>query len=242
MKRPWLLRLARSYARRRLARAFAGVHVEGLDEVRAAAARSPLLFCANHLSWWDAFVAVVVDEALGTDGHCLMDEGNLQRLPFFSAIGALPLSMRNPRRALTQLAAAGDLLQQSGRALWIFPQGQQAPSWRRPLGFRRGFVRVVEQAPDALVVPVSILIVFAQRPEPLLLVRLHPPRALRGEGRAFTADLEACVARGLDDLDDAVAADLLPPLLVRGTAGVDEENLGARLLIRAVATTRQGAS
>lgn len=234
MKRPWFLRLARGYARRRLARSFAGVHVDGLDEVRAAALQAPLLLCANHLSWWDAFVAVVVDEALGTDGHCLMDEANLQRLPFFSAIGAVPLSMRDPRRALTQLAAAGALLNQPGRAMWIFPQGKEAPSWRRPLGFRRGFVRVLEQAPGALVVPVSILIVFSSRPEPLLVVRLHKPRAFVGDARATTRDLEDVVAGGLDDLDAGLARGALPPLLVRGTAGVDESTFATRLLVRSV--------
>ncbi len=235
-KRPWALRLARRYARRVLARRFEGVYVDGLDEARAAAAAGPLLFCANHLSWWDAFVVVVVDEALGTDGFAVMDEHNLRRLPFFGALGALPLALDDPRRALGQLAATRDLLDRPGRAAWIFPQGRQTPSWRRPLGFHRGFTRVAQPAPalqgpnGCAVVPVSLLITFRERAEPALLVRLHPARHL--DGRAGAADVEACVVDGIDALDRGVVADVLPPLLVPGTARAAQTSAATRLLSR----------
>ena len=233
MKRAWALRLARAYARRAMGRAFEGVVVDGLDNVRAAAARGPIVLCPNHLSWWDAFVAVVVDEALGTDGRCLMGEANLQRLPFFDALGAVPLSLTDPRRALSQLSSTAALLQKPGDALWIFPQGRQTPSWRRPLGFQRGFVRVVEPS-GAAVVPVSVVLLFRERKEPLLAVRLHTPRDFSGDARHFCTDVESVVGAGIDALDAEIAAGVLPPVLVHGTGGNAsvEQGLGARLLTR----------
>lgn len=242
-KKPWALWAARRYARRALTRRFEGVYVDGLDATRAAAAAGPLLLCANHVSWWDAFVLVVVDEALGTDGRALMDDDNLQRLGFFRALGALPLSLRDPRKALSQLRSAsswladgavdGPLNPGAGRALWMFPQGRQVPSWRRPLGFHKSLVRVADDAGCA-VVPVSLLVTWRERPEPAILVRLHPPLRVRGgPARAFADDVEARVADGIDALDVAAASGALPEPLVRGTARGADQSVGAKLLARA---------
>jgi CDP-diacylglycerol--serine O-phosphatidyltransferase len=50
------LRLARPYARRRVARGLDGLWVSGLAEARAALAQRPLIFVANHVAWWDALL------------------------------------------------------------------------------------------------------------------------------------------------------------------------------------------
>jgi hypothetical protein len=105
-KRSWALHLARRYARRAIRARFDGAFVDGLDEVEALCRRGPVIFAANHVCWWDAFVLVSVDAALGTDGRVLMDEDNLERLPFFSAIGALPISRTGGARVRRQLADA----------------------------------------------------------------------------------------------------------------------------------------
>jgi 1-acyl-sn-glycerol-3-phosphate acyltransferase len=227
-KRPWALALARRYARFTLARRFANVCVTGIDAVRAAAAQAPLLLVPNHVSYWDAFAVVAVDEALGTDGCCVMDEDNLARLSFFRAIGAVPLSLTDPRRAIQQLHDVSALLDRPGRAAWLFPQGKLTPSWRRPLGFQRGFVRVAKES-GALVVPVSLLMTFGSSPEPTLAIALHAPRAFSGDAKAFVDDVSATVAAGIDALDTALPTSLL----VRGTHKSPELGLGARLLARA---------
>lgn len=227
-KRPWALGLARRYVRRTLSKRFANVYVDGLDAVRAAAAQGPLLLVPNHVSYWDAFAVVAVDEALGTDGCCVMDEDNLARLSFFRAIGAVPLSLTDPRRAIKQLHDVSALLDRPGRAAWLFPQGKLTPSWRRPLGFQRGFVRVAKES-GALVVPVSLLMTFGASPEPTLAIALHAPRAFSGDAKAFVDDISATVAAGIDALDAALPASVF----LRGTHKSPELGLGARLLARA---------
>ena len=236
-KRAWALWLARRYVARALSRRFEGLFVDGLEGVRAAAARGPLLLAANHVSWWDAFVVVALDQALGTESRVLMDQENLARLPFLGAIGALPLSLRDPRRARAQLQAAAQWLERPRRALWLFPQGVQTPSWRRPLGFHKSFARVASEA-ACPVVPVSLLFTWRDRPEPAIAVRMHEPISMGGTTRAFAHDVEGCVARGLDTLDVALSAGPPPPLLVRGTARGADLGIGARLLVR---TATRGA-
>ncbi len=222
----WPLSLARVLARRHLQRHTDGFVIDGLDGARAALARGPVLFCANHLSVHDAYAMVVADEALGGGSRALMDEAQLERLPFFRALGALPLSLTAPRRALAQLADAATWLSAPRRALWIFPQGRHVPSWRRPLGFRRGFVRLLRGAPTAVVVPVSLVLVFRDATHPRLSLRFGA--ALDNDVAAD--DVEAAVAAGIDALDAATDA----PTWVAGRVTNAGEGAAARWLARLV--------
>jgi len=137
-RRPWVLSIARWYAHRRMARAFDGVFVAGLEQARELATREPLVIAMNHVSWWDPFVVVLVDAALGAESYCLMDAENLERLPFFGWLGAVPLRRLEPRLALADLKQHAALLDRPGRVVWIFPQGEQRPAHLRPLGLQRG--------------------------------------------------------------------------------------------------------
>jgi 1-acyl-sn-glycerol-3-phosphate acyltransferase len=178
------------------------VFVQGLESARQLAERGPIIVAANHVSWWDVFVALVVDEALGTESHCLMDADNLACLPFFAAVGAVPLRRSRPRDALEDLEAAASLLDRPGQAVWIFPQGRHRPPHRRPLGLGRG-VRTLVQKSGAPVVPLSITYAFRESPSPALALWLGPARA--GSPRGLLTDLESLLCEGLDRGDDFLA-------------------------------------
>ena len=75
---PWFLALARRYARRRLARGLDGFFADGLEAARAAVRARPVVLAANHVGWWDSFLVVALDEALGTEGYALMDAGSVR--------------------------------------------------------------------------------------------------------------------------------------------------------------------
>lgn len=264
--RPWFKGLVRRYARRTMGRRLAGVVVDGLEATRAAAARGPIVVVPNHLSWWDTFAMVVVDEALGTHGRAYMDEANLRRLPFFGAIGALPLDLENPRVALRQLKAGRALLRAPGDAVWVFPQGRERPSWTRPLGFQRGWTRLLPDAhidpstgveTTVQVVPAAMVLGFVGRPEPLLALHLLPPRPVARGADVDVDALEAEVTDAVDalhthfadgaftgPLDDVVGAARSTSrstsrfsTLVTGTLGQRDDGAGAKLLGRLLAGT-----
>ena len=240
---PLLLSLARRYARRQFRRRFEGLYVDGLEATKAASAAGPILFVANHLSWWDVPMMVAVDAALHTRGRALMDERNLRRLPFFGAIGAVPLSLTDPRRALQQLKDGQQHLQRPGDAVWIFPQGAQRPSWQIPLGFQRGYTRLLpsdasssSNAPVAIV-PVSVVMTWGERPEPAIMVRLHPAIAVDrvpvgAAAQALTTSVEAKVTEGIVALRAMADDGRRPPTLVAGTAQQRDDGFPQRLLGR----------
>jgi 1-acyl-sn-glycerol-3-phosphate acyltransferase len=234
-KRPWVVALARRYAHRALHRSFDGVVVDGLADVIDRCTQGPVIFAANHVCWWDAFVLVSVDAALGTDGRVLMDEDNLERLPFFSAIGALPISRTGGARVRRQLADATATLDRPGRALWIFPQGRQRAWHLRPLCFAAGLGLLARRA-NVPVVPVSLCYPWREGPRPSIVVRFGSP-ILEPDRSTLVDDVERAVAAGLDDIDEAIDGGaslgptsrvLVPAPRSRGA----QDGLGARLLRR----------
>lgn len=228
-KRSWALWLARRYAWRALRTRFDGVFVTGLDVTRALCREQPVLFACNHVSWWDAFALVALDEALGTDGAVLMDEANLARLPFFGAIGALPIDTSGGPRVRRQLQDAARHLDGPRKTLWIFPQGRQRAWHLRPAGFQPG-LRLLARRAGVPVVPVSLAYPWRDAPVPSLVMHFHPAIAPDTD---VVQHAEADVVAGLDAIDAAVddrlpLGDALVAPRVQGT----EDGLGSRLLRR----------
>ncbi len=128
--------LARRYAAWRVGRGLDGLHVAGVDGLRAQLARGPVLAAANHVAWWDGLVALAIGHHLGADVALVAQAETLERYPWLSGAGVIPLG-RGPRLRST-LRAAERFLDRPGRMLWYFPQGRQRPDSVRPLGFQRG--------------------------------------------------------------------------------------------------------
>jgi 1-acyl-sn-glycerol-3-phosphate acyltransferase len=234
-KRPWVVGLARRYVTRSLRRGFDGVFVDGLADVVERCRQGPVIFAANHVCWWDAFALVVLDAAIGTDGRALMDEDNLARLPFFSAIGALPISTTGGARIRRQLADAAATLDRPGRALWIFPQGRQRAWHLRPLGFAAGLGLLARRA-NVPVVPVSLAYPWREGPHPSVVVRFGP--AIVDADRAtLVDDVERAVAAGLDAIDVDIDGGKVPGptsrvLIAAPRSRGAQDGVGARLLQR----------
>ena len=234
VRTPWFLGVARRYVRRRLAHGLDGLRAAGVERAREAAAAGPVILAANHVSWWDPFLVVALDEALGTEGYALMDAANLAGLPFFARLGAVPLDRSTPARLRAGLRAGAALLDRPGRAVWMFPQGRLRPAHLRPLGLHPGIALLARLAPGASVVPVAFQYAFGEHPAPAALAWLGepiPPRiAASPEG---TALLEIALEAGLRGIDAVLAGDAPPlPELVPSRLRRPDEGLGSRVLGR----------
>jgi 1-acyl-sn-glycerol-3-phosphate acyltransferase len=234
VRTPWFLGLARRYARRRLARALDGLHAAGVEEARRAAAERPVILAANHVAWWDPFLVVALDEALGTEGYALMDAANLRGLPFFARLGAIPLDRSSPARLRSGLRAAAALLDRPGRAVWMFPQGKLRPAHLRPLGLQPGVGLLARLAPGAAVIPISVQYAFGEHPAPAALAWLGaaiPPEVAATEEGARR--LERALEGGLARIDAALAEEAPPlPALVPSRLRRPDAGLGSRVMAR----------
>ncbi len=251
-RRPRFLAFARAYARRRVARRLDGLWVSGLDDARTVLAGRPLIFAANHVSWWDVMLLLILDEALGGVGWAVMDAENLRKLPFFGWVGALPLDRSSPESGRQCLESTAALLDRPGRSVWIFPQGRQRPAHLRPLDLKPG-LRIMHACNPIDVVAVSVDYVFLERDRPAAIVRFSAPMpggAFGGEsgretgGAALLPAVERTLLDGLAAIDTAVIAatdghrarrhpdDPLPGFvpLVRPPRSDAQNGLGARML------------
>lgn len=202
-KSRWFLKLARPYVARRLRRQFADVRLLGGPELRERITREPVIFACNHVAWWDPLLLVHLDAALGSDGYCLMDTHNLDQLPFFRWVGAMPLDRRNSRHAYRDLRRAARVLDAPRKVLVIFPHGDQRPA-HLSLEFKLG-VATLALATRAPVIPLAIRYDYVEGPKPIVHLAAGSPSWFcdsRHTRESFVADLEARVAQKLKRIDD----------------------------------------
>lgn len=225
---PLFLRLARRYVRRRLSRGLDGLYAGGLDRARSVVGRKPVILAANHVGWWDSFLVVALDEALGTEGYAVMDAASLATLPFFARLGALPMDRSGRATWRAGLEGAAARLDGPGRALWIFPQGRHRPAHLRPLCFLPGLRILLRLVPHASIVPVSIQYAFGERPAPAAYAFLGAPVDALS---ASVESVEAAVEEGLGEIDRVLRGDAAPfPALVTPRLGGPDRGIGARLI------------
>ena len=112
--------------RRLASRHFTAVHLRPAASAPTVPRDLPVVFVANHTSWWDGFLAYLAGRALGTTFHVLMEARHLARYRFFLRVGALPLDRTSPWRARADLERAAEVLV-PGNGRWVFPQGARRP-------------------------------------------------------------------------------------------------------------------
>ena len=217
---PRFVALGRRYVRRKLTRALDGVWAAGLGQARDVAKRQPIILAANHVGWWDSFLVIAVDQALGTEGFALMDQSSVERMPYFGWQGAVPLDQASPRAGLRQGAR---LLDRPGRALWIFPSGGHRPAHLRPLGFKPGIVLLARMAPAAAVLPVAFQYAWGDADRPRAWVHVGDP--------VEVSQVEPAVERGLDQIDHALRGEPAGfEMLIAPRGRRPDQGMGARIL------------
>src|SRR4051794_36353514 len=145
--------------RRSLYRAFHAVHFRAAEPLAAPPSKldAPVIFYANHHTWWDGYLAhLVVRQVYGLGPHLMMDVRQLQRYPFFSWAGCFSVDREDGREAMRSIDyIAHELRRGPGQALWIFPQGEIRPQEQRPLNFYSGLTRTIRRVGACYAYPVA---------------------------------------------------------------------------------------
>ena len=195
-------RIVRGYFRRHF-RAVMVQHAEML-----AQATGPLLVYANHSSWWDPMVCVLLaDELLPERRHYApMDAAALQRYPILRRLGIFPVEMASARGAAQFLRTSEAILAQGG-VVWITPQGRFADA-REPLTFKPGLGALAARIPGVTLLPLAIEYTFWDERLPETLLRFGEPVRLPVDATAdqATLTLQASLADVMAQLKVAVIA------------------------------------
>lgn len=198
-----------------------------LDEQR----KLPMIVCANHASWWDGYIAFIVEHYLKIDCYLMMEEAQLRRYFFFAWAGCFSVDRQNARSAMETLHYAARLLKERPeRMVWLFPQGEIAPNDRRPLVFFTGAAHLARMSCPALLYPVATRIEYMAEQRPNLYISMGEPMQLAPEEtqkpgflKSYTKLLEERVTTELDQLRADIIADNTHDftLLLQGTSSTN---------------------
>lgn len=222
----WML--VRSSLRRMFVRV--RVHTAG-DDPRAIAL--PLLVIANHPSWWDGYVALLLSRRFGMRRYLMMDAAQLRRYPFFAWAGCFGVERANARDVARSLAYAANLLQQKRPTwVWLFPQADITPASARPVMVHGGAAHIVRRATASGrtvgVLPVAWELVFRGEQHPEVAIRIGDPRRFCEAEARDVAHVTACLTDTLTATMDDLARDIAQDdfatyqTILRGRAGVND--------------------
>ena len=177
---PLVLDFLRGIARRRFRKHFRAVRISGAERLarfQSGALAGPLLVYANHASWWDPLISILLAEKLlPTRRHYApMDADALERYAILKRIGVFGVDMHSLRGAAQFLRTGLELLTRNG-VLWITPQGRFADVRERPIVFKPGLAALAAKVPGgATVFPMAIEYVFWDERLPEVLLELGEP-------------------------------------------------------------------
>jgi chlorobactene lauroyltransferase len=173
----------------------------------------PLIWYANHSTWWDGFFCMMINEArLRRQAYAMIEEAQIARYGFFRWAGGFSVNRQDARSAVNSLNYAVRMLTAAtNRMLMIFPQGEILGNELRPLRFFSGIGHIVKGAIKAsgrcALLPCALRYefvgeqkpeAFASHGEPLIVDSSVDPKSL-------TATMELALTKELDALRDDVA-------------------------------------
>lgn len=209
-----VFRLFARYAARYVRRHLHALRLAAWGQPPAGSAGRPLVVYSNHPSWWDALVYIVVADRLfpGRRGYAPMDAVMLERYRIFQKLGAFAVEPDTPAGAKAFLAQARAILADPAALLFVSAPGRFVDARVRPQGVKAGVAWLADIAPDAVLVPLAIELVFWDERKPELLLAFGPPQPaaeLATLSRAARRDaLEARLHATMDRLrQDAEARD-----------------------------------
>lgn len=191
-------RIVRGYFRRH----FDAVRLSRTSSTTALTAPRLILY-ANHSSWWDPMVSVLLAaELMPARRHFApMDSDALARYGILRRIGIFPVEMRTARGAV-QFLRTGRAVVEGGDALWITPQGRFADPRERPLAFKPGLAALSARVEGGCtVLPLAIEYVFWDERLPETLLHFGEPITVNGQtSEELEQQLDAALVKTMDQL------------------------------------------
>ncbi len=162
---------------------FVRVRLRAQADPRAAGL--PLLGIANHASWWDGYLALLVARRYGLPRYLMMEEAQLRRYPFFAWAGCFSVDRTDARDVARSIAYAADVLTHEPNTLvWIFPQAAILPADARPVVIQPGAAHIAWRAAQRGplgIMPVAWHLVFRGEQHPEAFVRVGAVERLDAE-------------------------------------------------------------
>ncbi|MEO8513830.1 MAG: lysophospholipid acyltransferase family protein [Ignavibacteria bacterium] len=194
------------YHKRLLKKHFFAVQLAGMENFELINDSMPVIMYANHSNWWDGFIAyLITNRLLKKDDYLMMDIEQMKKYSFFKYIGVFSVNRNIPAEAVRSLNYAAELLTNSNKYMWIFPQGEMLPQDKRPLKFFSGIAKIAEKTGSINLVPVCFRYEFIMEQRPEVFISIGKPEIVAGKINGdLTESLRSTFESQLDKLKDDV--------------------------------------
>lgn len=196
-------RIVRGY----FCRHFRAVRVSGAENL-ATCSSGPLIVYANHSSWWDPMVLVLLASKLlpQRQHFAPMDAMALERYGILRRIGVFGVEMQTPRGAVQFLRKGIEILS-AGHVMWVTPQGRFADVRDRPLAFKRGLAELASRVPaGCTVLPLAIEYTFWDERLPETFLHFGQPISVNETSPTSVKQLETALLHCMESLEHKVIA------------------------------------
>lgn len=161
------LKLLNAYLAIKYRLSFQEVQIDVLTVKKEIDSQKPVLFIANHSSWWDGFFVYEVYKKLKLKKQfkIVMLESELKKFPFFrlcGAVGLIPKNDQHNKEIFRNL---------KNHCVCFFPQGQLTPQNQRPLSFKPGIKQLITTLHPVQIVAVGMHIEPFKFMKPTALIR-----------------------------------------------------------------------
>jgi 1-acyl-sn-glycerol-3-phosphate acyltransferase len=130
----------------------------------------------NHTNWWDGFIAFqLTSKYLGADDYLMMDIEQMKKYRFFKYVGVFSVNRADAREGVESINYAAELLKNTKKYLWIFPQGVMQVQDFEPVKFYNGITRIAEKIENVNLVPVSARYEFIMEQRPEVFLKIGEP-------------------------------------------------------------------
>ena len=224
---PRLFRAFGWYLRWFFWRNFHAVRISGAG-IPDVPAHRPLMIYANHPSWWDPALFMLLANTILRDRASFgpMEAEALERYILFRRFGVYGIDTDTQHGAARFMAASLRILSRPGTALWVTSEGHFTDPRVRPVRLRPGLAHLARRLPGAVIVPLAIEYPFWNERKPEALFRFGPPVESRSGREISVAAWNGLLEQRLAETMDALALDAMtrnPTLfqrVLRGRAGV----------------------
>ena len=201
-------------------------------------ANGPVIVFANHSSWWDPMVSVLLASEIMPDRkhYAPMDATALERYGILKRVGVFGVDTKSARGAAQFMRTGLEILKANG-VIWVTPQGRFADVREQPLEFKPGLAALAAKAPaGCTVLPMAIEYTFWDERLPEVLIHFGEPILVKQQPAAeLEESFKAALILAMETLKaKAVARDPAGFAVVAqgraGTGGVYEA--GQRMIAR----------
>lgn len=195
---PWTRRLFDFYLNWNFRKNFSQIACPDLERLKAI--QDPILFVANHVSWWDGFFLFEIQRRIRPQAqlYTIALEKTCRENAILRKMGVLPINPGNPaslKAVMSHLKQLRKTLNPQELCVSFFPQGKIRPSFLPELGFQRGVEGIASVLLPVAVVPVGIHIEPMVGKKPTAILSLGETRILRSDQASL--DIQTWVQEAL---------------------------------------------